>query len=120
VNEDEAVATLLGAHYVKSWRQTGVDLDTPPLLTYWPGVNPGPASYDIGGGAWLSERAHLVIEVQTVQGESLGDFLELMNTQLFALLDSLLPAWATFNWATNMGTCFLLDISQLDFDGLCP
>ena len=120
VNEDEAIATLLGDNFVQVYRQTGVDLDTPPLITYWPGVNPGPASYDLGGGAWVSERANLVVEVKQIPGESVGDFLELMNTQLFALLDTMLPAWATFGWATNLDTCFLLDISQMDFDGMCP
>ena len=119
-NENDAIESLLGNHLVDIWRQTGADLDNPPTQTYWPGINPGPVSHSLGGGAWLSERSHLVVEVQQLHGESLGEFLELMNVHLFSLLDIMTPAWCTFNWATNVATGFLLDISDMDFDGFNP
>ena len=117
-NEDAAIAELLGNAFVRTWRQEGSDLATPPTLTYWKGGTAGPASYDLGNGAWISERENLVVEVQVPPGMSETDFLYLVNVQLFRLLDSMLPSTATFNWATNVSTGFLLDISQLDWDGL--
>lgn len=115
---DEAVSELLGAAFVKVWRRYGTDLDTPPAQTYWPGVNPGPTDYSLGGGAWLSERSHLVIEVSRSAGLSDTQFLRLANVDLYRLLDELLPATSTFDWATGLTDGFLLDISDLDFGGL--
>jgi len=119
-NEDDAISDLLGDALVQVYRQEGVDLATPPLQTFWPGVNPGPAAYDLGGGTWLSERAHLVVSVQVPDGMATSDFLELMNVHLFDLLDAMLPAWATFNWAIGVADGFVLDVSQLDFNGMIP
>lgn len=117
---DNALAMLLGAAYVRSWRQTGVDLDTPPTQTYWPTANPGTVNYDMGNGAWFSERQHLVVEVQRPAGMTQRDFLYLMNVQLYDMLDRMLPAWATFNWAMNVVAGFALDTSFMDFDGFNP
>ena len=113
---------LLGDHFVQTFRQTGTDLDNPPAQTYWPVINPAPAfnNLDLGGGPWLSERAHLVVDVQRLPGESLLDFLNLMNVHLFLLLDRMTPMWSTFNWAINVDDGFLLDISDMDFDGFNP
>lgn len=119
-NVDDALRTLLGPAYVASWRQTGVDLATPPTQTYWPTANPGSAAYDLGSGAWFSERAHFVVEVQRPPGMNQRDFLYLMNVQLYDLLDRMLPAWATFNWAMNVVAGFALDTSFMDFDGFNP
>ncbi len=115
-NIHDSLSALLGEAFVDATSSVGSDLATPPAITYWPGVNPGPATYSLGGGAWFSERNHLFVEVTIPPGKSTGDFLNMMNVQMFQLLDSLLPCWATFNWATSSG--FLLDISSLDFDGL--
>ena len=116
---DDAVAQLLGDVFVRSWRFEGVDLATPPTPTFWPGVNPGPAGYDLGGGTWLSARAFYVVEVQQPAGMSLLTFMELLNVHLFQLLDQILPAWAAFDWAIGLSdNGFLLDISDLDFDGM--
>lgn len=123
-NEDAAIAELLGPAFVAVWRQEGATLAAPPTLTYWPTANPGPDSYaltiDQNGNkrAWLSEREHLVVEVQQPPGMSDTDFLRLVNVQLFELLDSMLPSTATFDWSMSVGTGFLLDIDQLDFDGM--
>ena len=114
---DAAVAKLLGENLVAVHRTRGADLATPPTLTMWPGINPGPSTYDVSGdGAWLSERGHLVVEVQRLQGQTEAQFLELMSVHLFDLLDKLLPGHMTFNW--TVGTSFVLDVSQLDFTGM--
>lgn len=114
---DDAVEKLLGNLYVKSWRLYGDDLATPPTETYWPGVNPGTPSYDLGGGPWYSERSHLVIEVTQPSDVQLSEFLDKMD-QLYELLDRLLPATATFDWAVNVDDGFTLDVDQLDFGSL--
>jgi len=113
---ESSLRTLLGEAFVALHTQTGNDLDAPPTLTFWPIINPGPAAYDIGGGCWSSERSHLTVEVRQPSGMSNSDFSNLLNVQMFQLLDGLLPAWATFDWTTGDG--FLLDISQLDFAGM--
>lgn len=126
-NIDGAAAELLGDAYVQTWRQVGANLATPPALTYWPGVNPGPAGYAItqdedGDPApWLSERCHFTIEVQRPEFLGWTDFLYLVDVQLFDLLDRVAPAWATFDWALGpLSAGFILDESQLDYTGLMP
>lgn len=121
VSVDQACANILGAAYVRIWVVEGTDLATPPVPTMWPGVNPGPASYSLGGGAWLSARAHLVVETVRPPGLSESDFLRLVNGDLFAMLQATLPAWVTFNWCVGpLSSGFLLDLSDLDFTGLAP
>ena len=118
---DDAAAQLLGANYVRSWRITGTDLATPPAPTFWPGANPGPATYSLGGGAWLSSRAFYIVEVQKEATMSSQTFLELMNVHLFQLLDQITPAWASFDWAIGLSSGgFLLDLSDLDYYGMIP
>jgi hypothetical protein len=117
---DAAIETLLGAAFVKSWRQEGTDLANPPLITWWPGVNPGAVEFDLGGGAWLSERAHLVIEVDQPDDMTDQEFLELLNLHLFKLINPLLPAWMTADWALFPLDGFHLDVDDLDYHGLTP
>lgn len=118
---DEAVAKLLGPVFVRSWRITGTDLATPPDPTYWPGINPGPADYSLGGGAWFTDRCHYIVEVQKPTEMPTLQFLELVNVHLFRLLDQILPAWASFDWAEGLSDLgFKLDISDLDFYGMIP
>ncbi len=114
-----ALLELLGSTvYVDATFNSGVDLVTPPTITFWPGVNAGPSSYSLGGGCWASERSHLYVEVQRPSGMTDGDFNQLLNVQMFQLLDRLLPSHCTFGWSIGGG--FILDISQLDFQGLTP
>jgi hypothetical protein len=120
VNEDQAIAELLGPAFVRCWRQEGADLATPPPITYWPGVAPGPAAYSLGGGCWLSERSNLVVETTRPPGMPMADFLRLMNVDLYRLLDTMLPAWATFNWAMGITSGFALDVSEMDYVGMTP
>lgn len=118
---DEAVAQLLGPLFVRSWRITGTDLSTPPTPTYWPVANPGPAGYSLGGGAWFTDRCHYIVEVQKPSYMDTSTFLLNVNVHLFRLLDQILPAWATFDWAIGLSDGgFLLDISDLDFSGMIP
>jgi hypothetical protein len=124
-NVDDSLSTLLGPLFVETRRSIGVDLDTPPALTFWPTINPGPTAMSLGGGAWSSERAHVVVILAKPPPSQLGEFLYQSNVVLFQQLDRLLPAKSTFNWTTSVQG-FLLDgaahsdgsISQLDFDGL--
>jgi hypothetical protein len=113
---DDAIRELLGDVYVQSLRAAGADLATPPTNTYWPGVNPGDAALSLGGGAWCSPRAHLGVKVVRPTSGDDAQFLDLVGVQVFDLLDSLVPAWCTFEWTTGDG--FLLDVSDLDFTGL--
>lgn len=121
-NITAALADLLGEAFVDATHQEGVDLATPPTQTFWPVINPGDPALSLGRGAWASERCHLAIETIIPPGMSDGDFLHLVNVEMFTLLDSMLPAWATWGWAVNSGggLGFFLDISRLDFDGLTP
>lgn len=115
---ETALADLLGGVFVNASFQAGASLAAPPTLTYWPGVNVGPATYSLGRGCWASERSHLYVEVTRPSSMPAGEFDQLVNVQMYQLLDRQLPAFCTFGWAT--GTGFLLDISQLDFVGLGP
>lgn len=117
---DAVLQRLLGDYFVKVWRNEGASLSVPPTPTHWPTINPGPASYSLGGGAWLSSRAHLVVEVLKPHDLRDQDFAHLTQVELYDELDRLLPAWATFNWATGVGDGFHLDIDELDFNGLTP
>ncbi len=113
-----ALQDLLGDVFVDATFNEGTDLDTPPTITYWPGVNPGDPGHSLGGGAWFSERSHLYVEVQQPSGVSTADLDQLINVQAFQLLDRMLPAYVTFS--VSIGGGFFLDVSQFDFTGITP
>jgi len=118
-NIEASLTALLGERYVRIWTQEGSDLATPPTQTFWPVINPGPAAYSLGGGAWLSERCHLVVEVLWTDDLTQAQFLELMNVHLFHHLDTMLPSYATFDWALGLsGDGLTLDLDDLDFTGM--
>lgn len=114
---DDAISKLLGTLYVRTWREYGDDLATPPTVTHWPGVNAGLSGYDLGGGAWYSERCHMMIEVTQPSDVGLSEFIDKMD-QLYELLDRQMPAYVTFDWGVNVEGGFVLDESQLDFGAL--
>lgn len=124
-NVDDSLSKLFGPLFIQTTRVIGSSLAVPPPLTYWPGINPGAAPLSLGGGAWTSERAHIVVVVAKPPPSQLGEFLYQTSVALFQQLDRLLPAKCTFSWTTSVQG-FLLDgkthedgsISQLDFDGL--
>lgn len=114
-----AVGDLLGDVYVDSFFTDGAALSTPPPLTYWPGVSPGPTSFSLGGGMWASERSRFTVVVQIPPGMSLGEFRQLADVQLFQLLNRMLPSFCSLGWTVGADG-FFLDISDLDLTGLTP
>ena len=113
-----ALQDLLGDIYVNASFIEGTSLSSPPMLTFWPGVNDGDSAYSLGGGTWASERSHLYVEIQQPPGITNAEFFQLVNVQMFQLLDRMLPSYCTFGW--SLGGGFYLDISQLDFTGITP
>jgi hypothetical protein len=109
-----ALQDILGDAFVDATWEEGATLSAPPFPTYWPTVNPGPDD-GLGGGTWLSTRAHLFVEVIIPVGMTEGELLTLVNVDMQALLDRMLPAWATFDWA--IGTGFLVSSGETDPDG---
>lgn len=122
VNVRSVLGDLLGDALVDIITNEGADLTTPPEPTYWPGVFNGPPSYSLGGGCWYSKRCHLLVQTQIPPAMEFGAFLQLVNVNMFKLLDTMLPAWATFSWVTFTNVDgfdgFFLDISHLDLNGL--
>ncbi len=97
-NVRTAISDLIGDAFLDLELQHSEGFETPSTNTYWPVINPGPSGYDIGGGAWLSDRAQVIIRAQQPGGMSNGEFSQLMNVQLFQLVDRMLPAWVTAQW----------------------
>ncbi|HTJ17840.1 MAG TPA: hypothetical protein VL494_13765 [Steroidobacteraceae bacterium] len=114
-----AVQALIGDVYVDSFFTFGDALSTPPVITFWPGVNPGPADFSLGGGAWISERSRFTVVTQIPPGMPLGEYRQLVDVQLFQLLHRMLPAYCTFGWTVGSDG-FFLDVSSLDLTGLTP
>lgn len=114
---DAAVSKLLGTWFVRCWRNHDGSM-TPAPMTYWPTLNPGPSQWDIGGGCWTSEHAHLVVEVLEPTDSERGEFLTLVNEDLTRLLDRLLPSHMTWSWCTNLDGGFRLDLGSMDYEGL--
>lgn len=116
-NVTSALQTLLGPTFIALHTFEGTDLDTPPDPTYWPGGLHGPTSYSIGGDTWMSRRCHLRIEVEQQTGTSIAEFLQLMNVQMFQLLDRMLPAWVTWNWSQGSDG-FRVGVDEIGIDAL--
>lgn len=113
---ETACRELLGDAFVAVHTFEGVDLDNPPTPTYWPGGTAGPAEFALAGnGMWSSRRSHLWIEVVRPASLSLSAFIQLMDVQLFQLLDRMLPAWVDWHWAVDSGG-FLIGISLIGID----
>jgi hypothetical protein len=106
---------VLGDVYVDATWEEGATLSAPPSPTYWPTINPGPDD-GLGGGTWLSTRAHLFVEVTIPAGMTTGEFLTIVNVDMQTALDRTLPAWATFDWALGSDG-FLVSADETDPDG---
>lgn len=116
---DAVCARILGSLFDQNFRSVGSDLATPPAYTYWPDINPGPSSLDLGGGTWSSPRCHLTVGISEAATPEKLDQYRLVNIVLADELDVLLPAWAT--WTTAfVGDGFTLDEDPLDFTGVLP
>ena len=98
---ETAVRSVLGDAFVSLELQHGTALSSPSDNTYWPTINPGPVSYDLGGGAWLSDRAQVIINVTQPGGMTQGEYNQLLNVQLFNVVDRMLPAWASGKWVNE-------------------
>lgn len=97
-NLRDEVSTLLGPAFISIEFNHDGEFETPSTNTYWPVINPGPDSYDLGGGTWLSDRSQVIINAERPGGMSEPDFSQLMNSDLFELVDRMIPAWATAQW----------------------
>ena len=114
---ESALRRLLGATFVAVHAFEGTDLDNPPDPTYWPDGQHGPTSYSIGGPTWMTRRCHLRIEVEQQSGTSIAEFLQLMNVQMFQLLDRMLPAWVTWNWSQGSDG-FRVGVDRIGIDAV--
>ncbi len=116
-NIESALQKLLGDSFVALHTYEGADLDNPPIPTYWPAGSHGPSSWTVGGSPWVSRRAFLRIEVQQPAGMSLAEFLQIMNVQMFQLLDRMLPAWVTWSWSQGSDG-FRVGVDEVGVDGI--
>ena len=110
-------SALLGDAFVGITLNHDGDLESPPVNTYWPTINPGPTSFDIGGGTWLSERSQIIVNVQQPGGMSEGEFKQLVNVDLFQLLDRMIPAWGTAQWRNDDTARIVWDGDGILWDG---
>lgn len=116
-NVTSALEALLGDAFVQIHVYEGTDLDNPPSPTLWVGGVLSGSDLSIGGLTWLSRRAHLRIEVQQPPGVSLPEFLQLMNVQMFQLLDRMLPAWVTWNYSQGSDG-FVVGVDLIGLDAI--
>jgi hypothetical protein len=117
---EDALRQLMGSAFSSClWSEGGL-LSTPPSPTYWPGVNDGPLGLDLGGGTWMSRRAHLVVYVTRDFALNSQEFDNLVQFQMRDLLRYMLPAHATYDWAAvgDGSDGFYLNISLLSYDAL--
>jgi hypothetical protein len=114
---DAAFEDLLGTDFASVLRYTGDPLSTPPDITYWPSGVAGPTELDMGGGAWMSYRSHIVCYVSRNLIADPDRLHRLMNSTWFNLADSICPAWMTFSWALD-GAGFIIEESLLGYDAI--
>lgn len=115
---DAAVLDLLGDRLVEVHRYVDDPLTTPPDYTYWPAGTPGTPALDIGGGAWSSARSRLFVEVEELSRNDQSEYRELLDVHLMRLLDTNLPAHATFDWGVIDSGGFILNESFLGIGAL--
>lgn len=117
VSIDALCERILGSAFVGVVRVYGATLDTPPTNTYWPAINPGLPTFDLGGGTWFSERSQLVIQINRPADTSDELFAQRLN-ELNAELDRVLPAWVTYTKAVLDDGGFRLDLDPMDGKGM--
>lgn len=113
----DEVSGLIGDAFVGITLNFDDQFETPPTNTYWPVINPGPATFNIGGGAWLSERQQIIINAQQPPGMPAGEFQQLMNVELFELVDRLIPIWCTAQWQDSDTQRVVWDGAGITWDG---
>jgi YVTN family beta-propeller protein len=109
-----AIADLLGlqASFVRLYHPTGTMTDW-PSGTYWPGINNGPGTLDMGGGVWASPRSRVTVQVDSGFSLSTAELTDLMQRRLAGFLDQVLPATADWAWETGGGSGLILGTSKL-------
>lgn len=90
VTDIQAVAsTVMGVNY-----DGLIQVDVADVVSYWPGVNPGPPGYE-----WCSNYAHIAIKTNK---DGLTDYQWLDKVdRLHQQLHAMLPAWMTFEIGTG-------------------
>ncbi len=116
-NVTSSVSDLLGNAFVDLDTYYGTDLDNPPTPTFWPGGLSDGGAFSIGGYTWLSRRAHIRISVVEPPGMTRTEFLNLMNVQMYQLLDRMLPAWVTWNWSVG-DDGFIIGVDQIGINSI--
>ena len=112
-----AVSELLGEAFVDIDTYYGSDLENPPFPTFWPGGLSDGGTMSIGGPTWLSRRSHIRISVIEPPGMTRRNFLQLMNVQLYQLLDRILPAWVSWNWSVGTDG-FTIGVDKIGIDSI--
>jgi hypothetical protein len=109
-------AVALGQFFVGVSLIRGADLANPPVLTLSGAVTGSAAQlYDLGGGAWTSSRAMLLIDTVTPVTSELAEYQQRVTVDLPAALHDVIPAWAS--WAITAGGQFwTLDVSRLGIE----
>jgi hypothetical protein len=113
---------LLGDAFIKLVRFTGDDLATPTQRTYWPGINPGTNTFNLGSnddlrdkhpeGAWYSDHSRILILVNKDARIPPKKYSRLLNIELNDIMSRLLPCTTSWRWAYS--ETFTLDQSRLD------
>ena len=96
----DACVALIGSTFVGL-----LTVPASQVVAYWPGGTPGPPGYE-----WSSNRAQLQVQVTKAMLNDV-EFRTQMNA-LTRMLDTMLPAWMSFDWHTGSG--FILGESILD------
>jgi hypothetical protein len=117
VRLEEALISVLGDSFVGLTFHDGT-FDSPPVPTYWPGVNEGAPLLDLGGGTWTSDRARVTLSLQSVAGKSDQVVANLANGEILGLLRDVLPATNTWDWSFDTASGFVLGTSILGWNSL--
>lgn len=107
---DAAIAALLGPAFVKVERFTSGSLDEPAERTFWPGINPGPTTFDLGTnggdvrerhkpGAWYSDHSRILVVADEDAPVPRKKLIRALNVDLADLLSRRLPATTSYAWA---------------------
>ncbi len=116
-NVTTAISDLLGPVFVGLDTYAGLDLDNPPAPTFWPAGSSDGGAFSIGGPTWFSRRSHIRVSVVETPGITRTEFLQLMNVQLYQLLDRMLPTWVTWNWSVGSDG-FTIGVDQIGIDSI--
>jgi hypothetical protein len=114
---DDALLLLFGDAFVQTIHRFGT-IGAPPVPTYWPVINPGPATFDLGPGTWLSDRARATVDLEHISGVADLAMAKIADGEMQWLLDGVMPSWVTWDWAFDAESGFLLGTSVLGQNSL--